>query len=154
MPVFKFYWNCCKFMNHCLLKEKASIGTLTFVRPMMPCLALTYAALKGDATSPCTDDIFTTRPQPAHWTQISKYRYKQKELILLDKTQKHPWCLCPTVLFSELNKKGRKDLRALTRSDNYEINEEIQRITHPLSFQAQFDGGICFDTVLLPFGFR
>src|SRR5215211_5965989 len=36
----------------------------TFDSPSRPCFAATYAALYGDARSPCTDEMLMIRPQP------------------------------------------------------------------------------------------
>src|SRR6202000_2168417 len=46
-----------------ILKVATSSATV-LVRPAMPCLAETYADLKGEATSECADAVLMMRPQP------------------------------------------------------------------------------------------
>src|SRR4051794_23788329 len=42
----------------------AASRAITFERPSSPCLAATYADLYGEARCPCTEDTWTSLPQP------------------------------------------------------------------------------------------
>ena len=47
-----------------VIPSRAVSSAVTFVNPTNPCLAATYADLKGEATSPCAEAMLTIRPQP------------------------------------------------------------------------------------------
>src|SRR5471032_2101501 len=49
-------------MQFTVMPKVASSSAAVLVRPAMPCLAVTYAALNGEATNECADAVEMMRP--------------------------------------------------------------------------------------------